>query len=109
MIQIIETFLVLKIDRVFMKILTISDYVAPALYDQLDVESFTGVNLILSCGDLPPEYLSFITRTFNVPLYYVRGNHDICYTTRPPHGCIDVDANLCPPRGSIYLITTRCY
>ena len=63
-----------------MKVLTVSDRVEPVLYDDFDAAFFTGVELILSCGDLPPEYLSFLTKTLNAPLYYVRGNHDIRLT-----------------------------
>ena len=37
---------------------------------------FSGVELILSCGDLPPEHLRLLAEAFGVPLYYVRGNHD---------------------------------
>jgi len=77
-----------------MKILTVSDRVEPILYDHLDTNSFPGVDLILSCGDLPPEYLSFLASAFNVPLYYVRGNHDIRYRSRPPEGCVDLNGRL---------------
>lgn len=74
-----------------MKILTVSDRVEPVLYDYFDAKNFPGVDLILSCGDLPPEYLGFLASAFNVPLYYVRGNHDIRYETSPPEGCVDLN------------------
>ena len=77
-----------------MKILSVSDYVVPALYHEFDVERFTGVDLILSCGDLPPEYLSFLYATLDAPLYYVRGNHDIRYMSKLPDGCVDAHARL---------------
>ena len=77
-----------------MKILTVSDYVVSTLYDQFDAGRFPGVDLILSCGDLPPEYLSYLVTAFNLPLYYVRGNHDIRYDAKPPHGCTDLHAKL---------------
>lgn len=77
-----------------MKILSVSDYVEPSLYDQFDPERFQGVDLILSCGDLPPEYLSYLNSAFHAPLYYVRGNHDIRYESKLPDGCIDLDARL---------------
>ncbi|GBC61070.1 metallophosphoesterase [Desulfonema ishimotonii] len=77
-----------------MKILTISDRVEPVLYNEFNAEMFTGIDFVLSCGDLPPEYLSFITSRLNAPLYYVRGNHDIRYDTKPPEGCIDLDGRL---------------
>ncbi len=77
-----------------MKILTVSDQVESVLYDRFDRRQFEGIDLVLSCGDLPPEYLSFLLGKLNVPLYYVRGNHDIRYDTKPPVGCIDVNARL---------------
>ncbi len=35
---------------------------------------------------MPTTYLEFITSVLNVPLFYVRGNHDTSYTDRPPGG-----------------------
>lgn len=82
-----------------MKILTISDLVEPALYDHFQAECFPDVELILSCGDLPPEYLSFLVTMFNVPLFYVKGNHDIRLDGYRPGGCINLDAKLVLHRG----------
>lgn len=73
-----------------MKILAISDIVVPELSDRIDVRRFRDVELILSCGDLPPEYLSTIREKLDVPLFYVRGNHDIRYRTTPPVGCLNI-------------------
>jgi Icc-related predicted phosphoesterase len=44
------------------------------------------VQLLISCGDMPPNYLDFITTTLCVPLFYVRGNHDERYMEAPPGG-----------------------
>jgi Icc-related predicted phosphoesterase len=77
-----------------MRILSVSDYVVSALYDNFEVERFPKIDLILSCGDLPPEYLSNLYTSFNVPLYYVCGNHDIRYDSKPPGGCIDLNARI---------------
>ncbi len=77
-----------------MKILTVSDQVEPVLYQRFDRRQFEDIDLILSCGDLPPEYLSFLLGKLNVPLYYVRGNHDIRYESKPPQGCMDLNARL---------------
>lgn len=49
-------------------------------------EPFTKIDVIISCGDLPPEYLSRLAHVFNAPLYYVGGNHDIRYQEKPPQG-----------------------
>jgi len=82
-----------------MKILSVSDYVVSTLYDNFDAERFPKIDLILSCGDLPPEYLSYFLTSFNVPVYYVRGNHDIRYDSKFPGGCIDLNARLIRFRG----------
>jgi len=82
-----------------MKILSVSDYVVSTLYDNFDAERFPKIDLILSCGDLPPEYLSYLLTSFNVPVYYVRGNHDIRYDSKLPDGCIDLNARLIRFRG----------
>ena len=73
-----------------MKILTVADIVAPALSAHLDADRFKGIDLILSCGDIPPEYLASLVNAFEVPLYYVRGNHDLRYENSPPGGCVDL-------------------
>jgi predicted phosphodiesterase len=66
---------------------------------RFDRQQFEGIDLILSCGDLPPEYLSFLLGKLNVPLFFVLGNHDIRYESKSPHGCIDLNANLIKFRG----------
>lgn len=74
-----------------MKILTVADRVIGALNgDSFDRELVREVDLIISCGDLPPEYLVFLKEKTGVPLFYVLGNHDIRYTSSPPQGCIPI-------------------
>ena len=82
-----------------MRILSVSDYVVPALFDNFEVGQFPKIDLILSCGDLPPEYLSKLNNLFNAPLYYVRGNHDIRYDSKPLDGCIDLNARIVQYQG----------
>jgi uncharacterized protein len=77
-----------------MRILSVSDFVISDLYDNFEVERFPKIDLILSCGDLPPEYLSNLYTSFNAPLYYVSGNHDIRYDSKLPGGCIDLNARI---------------
>ena len=77
-----------------MRILSVSDYVISDLYENLEDERFPKIDLILSCGDLPPEYLSNLYTSFNAPLYYVRGNHDLRYDSKLPGGCIDLNARI---------------
>jgi Icc-related predicted phosphoesterase len=82
-----------------MKILSISDIVVPDLSDRIHVDQFKGVELVLSCGDLPPEYLTFIRENLDTPLFYVRGNHDIRYTHSPPVGCVNIHQRRVPFKG----------
>jgi len=77
-----------------MKILTVSDRVEPILNDSFDTNRFSGIDLIVSCGDLPPEYLTVITTRLQAPLFFVKGNHDIRYDLKPPDGCVDIHGKL---------------
>ncbi|MEN8189272.1 MAG: metallophosphoesterase [Thermodesulfobacteriota bacterium] len=76
-----------------MKILTVSDRVCKELIDPPRKE-LPSPELILSCGDLPPEYLSTLREKFQVPLYYILGNHDIRYDQSPPVGCTNLGFRL---------------
>ena len=77
-----------------MNILTISDRVEPILYDRFEPDRFKNIDVVLACGDLPPEYLSFINARLNVPVFFVKGNHDIRYNFKAPDGCIDLNARM---------------
>jgi Icc-related predicted phosphoesterase len=79
-----------------MKILAISDFVEPLQCNHLDRGKFSEVELIVSCGDLPPDYLSSLSKAFDAPLYFIRGNHDIRYESSPPNGCINIHAQVVP-------------
>ena len=74
-----------------LKILTLSDIADKALWDYLDRSLLEDIDLVLSCGDLPADYLSFLTCFVKTPILYVHGNHDSGFETRPPEGCICVE------------------
>ncbi len=74
-----------------MKILLLADQAEPTLWEHLNRSKLEGVDLILSCGDLPAEYLSFLTCFTNAPILYVHGNHDGKYKKKPPEGCICIE------------------
>lgn len=74
-----------------MKILTISDEECDALWDHYSPGRLSQYDLIISCGDLDPEYLSFLVTMARCPLLYVHGNHDGGYKKRPPEGCDCID------------------
>lgn len=69
-----------------MKILAVADDESKFLWDHYR-EVLQEVDLILSCGDLKPEYLSFLVTFSKSPLFYVHGNHDDNYSTHEPEGC----------------------
>lgn len=62
-----------------MKILCIADHVDPLVYSNSIKERFNSVDLIVSAGDLPMDYLGFIVSSLNKPLYFVFGNHNLKY------------------------------
>jgi uncharacterized protein len=73
-----------------MRILTVSDTVVSDFKDPVDPELLKGVDLVLSCGDLPPEYLASLATRTGAPLYYVLGNHDIRHRGPMPAGCLNL-------------------
>ena len=60
-----------------MKILCISDQIDPLVYSPYIKERFADIDLILSAGDLPMDYLDYIIYSLNKPLFFVFGNHHI--------------------------------
>ena len=63
------------------KILAISDVPSKALWDYDTRARLEGIDLILSCGDLPKKYLEYLTNFTAAPILYVHGNHDGSYQT----------------------------
>ena len=82
-----------------MKILAISDKECKSLWDYYQPEKLRDVDLILSCGDLDPDYLQFLVTMARCPLLYVRGNHDEKYDGKPPLGCTCVEDRIYDYRG----------
>ena len=74
-----------------MKILAIADEESAYLWDYFEKSKLAGIDLIISCGDLDPRYLSFLATFTSVPILYVHGNHDEKYRQIPPDGCICID------------------
>lgn len=77
-----------------MKILAVSDHECPALWDYYIPGRLDSYDLILSCGDLKAEYLTFLVTMSRARLLYVHGNHDGAYSFLPPEGCEDIDGHL---------------
>lgn len=77
-----------------MKVLLVSDEENPFIWDFFQPEKFEDIDLIISCGDLKAEYLSFLVTMIKAPLFYVPGNHDTGYDVKPPEGCENIDGKL---------------
>ena len=93
------------------RILAVADEVDEGMYgDKLDRVQ---ADLVLSCGDLPFDYLEYIVSRVNVPLLYVPGNHDPDLSptddtfsplraeppARGPEGCVNVDGKILEAAG----------
>lgn len=81
-----------------MQILSVSDTVVRELVDRDGESPVSAVDLILGCGDLPPEYLRELRTIYDVPLLYVLGNHDIRHDIEPP-GCTDISRRIVTVKG----------
>ena len=77
-----------------MKILAIADTESSMLWDFYQSSYLEDIDLILSAGDLDPDYLSFLVTLGHAPVLYVPGNHDSVYERRPPSGCVNIDGRL---------------
>ncbi len=82
-----------------MKILAISDEEIPALWDYYTPGRLDDYDLIISCGDLKADYLSFLVTMARCPVLYVHGNHDVGYDRHPPEGCDCIDDSIVEYRG----------
>jgi len=81
------------------KILFLSDKECPALWDYYRPGCLSDIDLIISCGDLKAEYLSFLVTMGRAPVMYVNGNHDTHYAVKPPEGCDCIDGELVNYKG----------
>jgi uncharacterized protein len=75
-----------------MRVLAVSDQIVDSLYSPAVREIARGVDLVLSCGDLPSAYLEYLVSTLDVPLFYVMGNHGGAGGEKQfPEGCQNLD------------------
>jgi len=86
-----------------MKVLVVADIEDKLLYDFFRKDRVAGVELIISCGDLKQDYLDFLMTMVNVPMIYVRGNHDDSYFTNPPLGAECIDGRIFKYKGIRFL------
>ena len=74
-----------------MKLLVLADTECRYFWDYYQPGYLKDYDLIISCGDLKPEYLSFLVTMGRAPVVYVHGNHDGHYAQRPPEGCLSIE------------------
>lgn len=82
-----------------MKLLLLADEESKYLWDYYRPGRLDGIDLILSCGDLDADYLSFLVTVGRAPLLYVHGNHDRRYDVHPPEGCDCIEDQLVTVNG----------
>ncbi len=82
-----------------MKILVLADVTSKYLYDFYEEGKLDSYDLILSAGDLPSVYLSFLVTFAKCPVFYIRGNHDTYYDEKPPEGCECVEDRILTYQG----------
>lgn len=77
-----------------MRILAVSDVESKLYWDYYKRGMLDDIDLIISCGDLDPRYLSFLVTMASVPVLYVHGNHDTKYESVPPEGCVCIEDDI---------------
>jgi Icc-related predicted phosphoesterase len=84
------------------KILCISDRVEPVLHGP-NLNSYArGVEAVISCGDLPFDYLEYVVTFLGAPVYYVLGNHDPSPDgPEYPEGCTPLDGRVVDAGGVV--------
>lgn len=73
-----------------MRILAVSDE-AMRNPDSFAENMLATIDCVLSCGDLPADYLTFFADRCKGPVLYVHGNHDKRLLENPPAGCICIE------------------
>ncbi len=77
-----------------MRILAIADVESRSYWDFYQPGKLNGIDLIISCGDLDPDYLSFLATFSHAPVVYIHGNHDEKYKDHEPEGCISIENDI---------------
>lgn len=85
-----------------MDVLSVSDIVVNEVLDPLYKSRIGNIDIIIGCGDLPPEYLGALRNLYDVPLFFVLGNHDIRHDIMPA-GCTDITGRVVTHGGLNFL------
>ncbi|WP_396334402.1 metallophosphoesterase [Clostridium sp. 19966] len=79
--------------------MVVADVESPYIWDYFQPEKFSDIDIMISCGDLKAEYLSFLVTMIKAPLFYVPGNHNDKYLKNPPEGCVNIDDKIVKYKG----------
>ncbi len=82
-----------------MHILVLADEPVDRLWGSFGRETLRKADLILSCGDLPENYLSYMTCFSSAPVIYIHGNHDHRYADRKLEGCVCAEGHVMLVKG----------
>jgi len=97
-----------------LKVLALSDMIVPFVYSPQVRHRFREVDLVLGCGDLPYYYLEYVLNALDVPLFYVRGNHDktVEYSSEGqrtgPNGAVNLHRRVWNHRGILLAGVEGC-
>lgn len=89
-----------------MKVLALSDRVDPFLDTDDGLNRAREADVMLSCGDLPFDYLERLVTLLNIPFFFILGNHDrpmiheSGVVTEEPGGGINL-------HGRVHAVSTR--
>lgn len=92
-----------------MKILCVADHIDPLVYSIQVKQRFADIDLVLSAGDLPMDYLGYIASSLNTPVGFVFGNHNLkelptfSRAARPMLDATSMDAQIRNHYGATYL------
>lgn len=91
-----------------LRALSLSDVIVQFIYSPHVRQRFNSVDLVIGCGDLPYYYLEFVISMLDVPLFYVRGNHDkpveysLSGQRQGPIGGIDLHRRTIAHKGALF-------
>lgn len=90
------------------RVLSISDVQKSLIYGSQIRNQFSHVDLVIGCGDLSYCYLEYVVSMLDVPLLFVRGNHDkeVEYTEvgpcSSPAGAVDLHHRVLSVNGLLF-------
>ncbi len=96
------------------KILSLSDVLVPFIYSPNIRSRFNGVDFVIGCGDLPYSYQEYVLSVLDVPLYFVRGNHDkeveysLSGLRHSPQGAFDLHSKTTKQQGLLLAGVEGC-